>query len=446
MNSPTLRDQAALLCVAINAAPLLADILLVALSNTPSQDKRKDLFDILELHGGERFGERDNTNELSIIETWLKDEIDAKAGDKDVVPTIHGLIDTICLKQNVNTSFIRHMGNGGYYLNAEQFDADLKRCWARSSAEVSSIPPLLLTSQKMSVSALCSTTMLDFYSCTSTKTRKSRQAEIENAQRQCDSSKAILSSIGVPGKASSCTEIINSLRAIREWISSPAAILIAESTQIPILQNNPSACITSIHQSIWESLAERADRYESCAQRRRVNAERTERYVLRAFVVDNGISSDAKRRISVVRRFGRVNGLSHYSLLDSDGVCWPTRIQDIKGTVVESMWVCCSDDSESKGWLPDTDLANVSSDTNTQSGLNTVVADPDDEIFCRICSGFESWSYNQIIICDGCEQGVHQMCHDPIVTEDDLTLDQWYCSNCSLAYKNASSTKRPRTS
>ncbi|KAJ1843202.1 hypothetical protein LPJ57_009813, partial [Coemansia sp. RSA 486] len=56
-------------------------------------------------------------------------------------------------------------------------------------------------------------------------------------------------------------------------------------------------------------------------------------------------------------------------------------------------------------------------------GMNTVVADPDDEIYCDFCLDMNSFSYDQIIICDKCERGVHQMCHAPIVTEDEATQD-----------------------
>ncbi|KAJ2783461.1 mitochondrial transcription factor 2 [Coemansia linderi] len=129
----------------------------------------------------------------------------------------------------------------------------------------------------------------------------------------------------------------------------------------------------------------------------------------------------------VVRRFGKAQGASHYSVLGSDGVCWPTRLKDVPGTVVESMWVCCGDDDECRAKdAPETSFEGGSS----QSGLNTVVADPDDEIFCHVCHYIDSWSYNQIIICDGCERGVHQLCHVPVVTESELTQDQWFCQSC----------------
>ncbi|KAJ2488078.1 mitochondrial transcription factor 2 [Coemansia sp. RSA 2320] len=152
-------------------------------------------------------------------------------------------------------------------------------------------------------------------------------------------------------------------------------------------------------------------------------------------------AASGERQYVVVRRFGKAQGSSHYSALGSDGICWPTRLKDIQGTVVESMWVCCNDDSECRAQSMSDCTADASS---SQGGINTVVADPDDEIFCDICHLIDSWSYNQIVICDGCERGVHQICHAPIVTEDELTQDSWFCESCTQqAPKKA--TKRIRS-
>ncbi|KAJ2392278.1 mitochondrial transcription factor 2 [Coemansia sp. RSA 2559] len=250
-------------------------------------------------------------------------------------------------------------------------------------------------------------------------------------------------SVGIPRLASSCAEITESLRALNRWAKSPeaaAALATQQSTHNRTPHTDTFALMAQ--ESIWESIAERISRFVAIAQGCRDSAERTERYVLRAFVVDNTSAADnSGRKVSIVRRFGKSNGPSHYSVLDAGaGTCQPMRAQDIEGTVIESMWACCNDDSECKNSSAEDDV-----DASSQGGLNTVVADPDDEIFCRLCHDLESWGYNQIIICDGCELGVHQMCHGPIVTESDLTLDKWYCSNCTRADQNKADAKRQRT-
>ena len=51
----------------------------------------------------------------------------------------------------------------------------------------------------------------------------------------------------------------------------------------------------------------------------------------------------------------------------------------------------------------------------------------EDEDVCEICLKPDSNPPNEIIICDGCDLGFHQKCHNvPVIPEDD-----WFCKNCS---------------
>ena len=66
------------------------------------------------------------------------------------------------------------------------------------------------------------------------------------------------------------------------------------------------------------------------------------------------------------------------------------------------------------GWDP----ANVSSYLNW---------DPYKSMICQICKVDEN--DNQILICDGCQQGFHMYCVRPIMVS--VPTDEWYCSKCS---------------
>ncbi|KAJ2438126.1 mitochondrial transcription factor 2 [Coemansia sp. RSA 2424] len=282
----------------------------------------------------------------------------------------------------------------------------------------------------MPVSTLEGVAAVDFGSIVKAENQDARGTELEKARRQHAVAMTLGASVGIPNKSASGHALLQSIRAVKSWLSSPSIESLAETTGV----NHVDYVRTLVpllagSESCWEQVTSCVDEQVQRSSQALSKLERTRQYVLRAFVVEGAPSTAAgERQYVVVRRFGKAQGASHYSVLGSDGICWPTRLKDIQGAVVESMWVCCSDDDECKDKAAQgTSLASAS---NSQSGLNTVVADPDDEIFCDVCLELDSWSYNQIIICDGCERGLHQLCHAPVVTEGELTQDQWFCQGC----------------
>jgi hypothetical protein len=53
---------------------------------------------------------------------------------------------------------------------------------------------------------------------------------------------------------------------------------------------------------------------------------------------------------------------------------------------------------------------------------------------CKRCGRGHSPESNMIVFCDGCNGGWHQMCHDPVVS-DEAVKDEtapWFCADCTL--------------
>jgi hypothetical protein len=58
----------------------------------------------------------------------------------------------------------------------------------------------------------------------------------------------------------------------------------------------------------------------------------------------------------------------------------------------------------------------------------------DDMLACSVCGGIDSTCEdNDIVLCEKCNSGYHQKCHDPILTEDDKRKELWLCHTCEAS-------------
>lgn len=77
--------------------------------------------------------------------------------------------------------------------------------------------------------------------------------------------------------------------------------------------------------------------------------------------------------------------------------------------------------------LPETSSRKRSSASTNKRTQNQ------EQALCKRCGRGNSPQNNMIVFCDGCNLGWHQMCHDPIVSEEEVKDEQapWYCNDCA---------------
>ncbi|KAI7834911.1 hypothetical protein BX661DRAFT_195477 [Kickxella alabastrina] len=449
---------ASLACVATNAFPKLATELHTLVSRSQAdQVAAPGILEVLANHGGERFGEKDSTNELLVFQKWLdhvynmsKDICDRPVAASGLeVPSFCGMLETVLglRKLDVWPAVQLTLGDGDVRRIPVDLGRALARKWSTSGGATGAPPSMLFvrsgsSGDAQSLYALSTTSVLEFDTVSGTEScGKPKGARMEDAQREYESTQSILANIGISGKnTKTCgDDLLSALQVTRQWLDAPVSSALLEGSSA-----NSSAVKNLLAMDIWPTLIERIRGMEVKTRRNLEILRRVPKYVLRAFIVQEdaplgtqlGTADAARCKFTVVRRFGKAQDPGHCSALGSDGICWPIRIMDIRGTVVESMWVCCDDDDECKAGLGSATMLDGNGENN-YGGINTVVADPDDDIYCYKCMELTSWGYNQIVICDGCERGVHQMCHVPVVTEEEVTRDQWFCSSCKKTRHSA---------
>ncbi|KAK4188733.1 CoA-transferase family III domain-containing protein [Podospora australis] len=69
-----------------------------------------------------------------------------------------------------------------------------------------------------------------------------------------------------------------------------------------------------------------------------------------------------------------------------------------------------------------------------------------EQALCKKCTRMHSPHNNQIVFCDGCNEGWHQLCHEPHI-HDNLVSDtakHWYCADCSAKRERQHAPKKPK--
>ncbi|KAJ2078404.1 hypothetical protein GGI16_007943 [Coemansia sp. S142-1] len=130
-----------LICVAINAYPPLAIELAKLAQTVPPLDNMLAIQEVFATHGGEKFGEKDNNQDLLTIQRWLSQARSALKLIPDetsmlhVQPSIYELLDTIlppCSMGMRRMVLLSVDGRDTSSTAAEGLGVALERQWAMS--------------------------------------------------------------------------------------------------------------------------------------------------------------------------------------------------------------------------------------------------------------------------------------------------------------------------
>ncbi|KAI5480812.1 Rho guanyl-nucleotide exchange factor [Pseudohyphozyma bogoriensis] len=81
--------------------------------------------------------------------------------------------------------------------------------------------------------------------------------------------------------------------------------------------------------------------------------------------------------------------------------------------------------------MPDDQPFQPTSKPTVHRKKRVAVENPDALLMCEICRGGHSPGSNRLVICESCTKGWHQICHDPVITDELVDSDiPWLCKSC----------------
>ncbi|KAL6429561.1 hypothetical protein ACFW04_007485 [Cataglyphis niger] len=94
-------------------------------------------------------------------------------------------------------------------------------------------------------------------------------------------------------------------------------------------------------------------------------------------------------------------------------------------------------------------LVNFMDNTSSWSSFKelTKLAMPDSDVMCVLCKKSQPKTDNDIIVCDKCGRGYHQMCHQPQIPKQEPGANtHWMCKRCTDSQPRTREPCEPKTS